>query len=220
MNILALDTTTEMCSVALMIKRVVYENSIITSQGHSDHILNMIDLLLVEAETSLSTIDLLAFGKGPGSFTGLRIGIGIAQGIAFAQDIPAIPISSLAAIAQSHESRKSLVAIDARMGEVYWGVYEKKDSGLAVLRGNELVCSPQKAPCVQGSDWLGLGSGWKSYKDQLATRFNKSVIGWNSECYPRASAIATLGVNAFIHGKSVIAEEILPTYIRNQVVKN
>ncbi|CAB1276316.1 tRNA (adenosine(37)-N6)-threonylcarbamoyltransferase complex dimerization subunit type 1 TsaB [Candidatus Nitrosacidococcus tergens] len=220
MNLLALDTTTEICSIALAVNGAIYEHSIATHQGHSEHILNMINMLLAETEVSLSAIDLLAFGKGPGSFTGLRIGIGIAQGIAFARDIPAIPVSSLAAIAQSHESKKSLVAIDARIGEVYWGVYEKEDSGLTILKENELVCSPQEAPYVQGDDWLGLGSGWRSYENQLATRFNKSVIGWNSECYPKANAIAALAVDIFAQGISVTAEEILPTYIRNKVVRS
>ncbi|QBQ56125.1 tRNA (adenosine(37)-N6)-threonylcarbamoyltransferase complex dimerization subunit type 1 TsaB [Nitrosococcus wardiae] len=219
MKLLALDTSTEACSAALLIADQIRERFVVTPQGHSDLILNMLEALLAEAGMSLSAVDALAFGQGPGSFTGVRIGVGVAQGIAFAHDLPVLPVSSLAALAQSCGAKKILAAIDARMGEVYWGAYEQGAEGLVRLTGAEQVCAPEAVPLVAGEGWFGAGTGWGTYKDKLRGRLEERVTGWEAECYPRAIAIAQLGAAAFARGEAVMAEQALPVYLRNNVAK-
>jgi tRNA threonylcarbamoyladenosine biosynthesis protein TsaB len=219
MKLLALDTSTEACSTALLIANQIYERFTISPRGHSDLILNMLDALLAEAGISLNAIDALAFGRGPGSFTGVRIGAGIAQGIAFAYDFPVVPVSSLAALAQASGAKKSLAAIDARMGEVYWGAYKQEAENLVVLAGTECVCAPQMVPLAEGDSWLGVGTGWGAYGDKLHARLGGIISGWEAEHYPRASAIAQLGAAAFARGEAVVAEEALPVYLRNNVAR-
>lgn len=219
MKLLALDTSTEACSVALLIADQVYEHFTISPQGHSGLILNMLDAILAEAGISLNAIDALAFGRGPGSFTGVRIGAGITQGIAFAYDLPVVPVSSLAALAQASGAKKSLAAIDARMGEVYWGVYEKGIENLVILTGTERVCAPQMVPLMKDDGWLGVGTGWGAYGDKLCAHLGGTVSGWEAEHYPRANAIAQLGAAAFARSEAVVAEDALPLYLRNNVAR-
>jgi len=178
MKVLAIDTATEACSAALYIDDEL-SNKKITSRyqlaprEHSRLILKMIDDLLAQAELSVSSIDAIAFGQGPGSFMGLRIAAGVVQGIAFAHDIPVILVSTLKAIAQrAYEetgSQNILATIDARMDEVYWAAYSLKDQQWH-LQGEECVISPDKVfiPEILGNEtWVGAGNGWKSYKDRL-----------------------------------------------------
>jgi tRNA threonylcarbamoyladenosine biosynthesis protein TsaB len=219
LKLLALDTATEACSAALLTGGEVQARCEFTSHGHSDLILNMLDALLAEGGIPLSSLDALAFGRGPGSFTGVRIGASVAQGIAFAYDLPVLPISSLAALAQMSGEKKVLAAIDARMGEVYWGVYEQGTDSLVALKGVEQVCPPQAVPLVEGDDWFGAGTGWREYSDKLYSRLEKRVGRWEAEHYPHASATARLGAVAFARGEAVVAELALPVYLRNSVAK-
>ena len=134
----------------------------IAPQAHSKLILPMIDSLLDEAGINLAKIDAIAFGRGPGSFVGVRIGAGVTQGIAYAADLPVIPVSSLAACAQGIDAEKILVAFDARMNQIYWGAYTFGDQGVVRLHGQEQVISPHDAkPPANGDGWVGAGSGWK-----------------------------------------------------------
>ena len=147
MNILSLDTSTEYCSVALMYQGKVFERISMAQNSHSYLILGLIDALFIESRATIAEIDVVAVGRGPGSFSGVRIGVGVTQGIAFARDIPVITISSLTAIAQgtiaeSHANYIS-VAIDARMGEIYGANFQVVD-GLAILLDKEQVCLPKK----------------------------------------------------------------------------
>jgi tRNA threonylcarbamoyladenosine biosynthesis protein TsaB len=219
MKLLALDTSKEACSAALLVAGQIDERFTISPRGHSDLILNMLDTLLAEADISLDAIDALAFGRGPGSFTGVRIGAGVAQGIAFARDLPVVPVSSLAALAQASGAKKSLAAIDARMGEVYWGAYEQEAGELVTLTGAERVCAPQMVPLVEGDGWLGVGTGWGAYGNKLYARLGGIVSSWEAEHYPRASAVAQLGAAAFARGEAVVAEEAFPVYLRNNVAR-
>lgn len=219
MKLLAIETSTEACSAALLIANEIHERFELSPQGHSDLILNMLDALLAEAGIALTAIDALAFGRGPGSFTGVRIGSGVVQGIAFAHNLPVLPISSLAALAQASGAKKVLAAIDARMGEVYWGAYKRRKEGLVMLTGAEQVCAPQAVPLAEGRDWFGAGTGWGAYSDTLCQRLGKRVSGWQAEHYPRARAIAQLGAAAFSRGETVVAEQALPVYLRDNVVK-
>ena len=166
MKILAIDTATEACSAALYFDGEINQQYRVAPREHSHIILPMIDQLLAEAGIRVSDLDALAFGRGPGSFMGVRIAAGVTQGIAFAWDLPVVPISTLAAIAQTAHAETGatsvLSAIDARMNEVYWGAYRLSDDGCMELTGKEIVILPEQVNCPGEHDWCGAGSGWAS----------------------------------------------------------
>lgn len=217
MKILALETATEACSAALNIDGEIIERYEIAPRGHSALILPMLESLLVEADITLQQVDALAFGRGPGAFTGVRIGVGVAQGVAFGAELPVLPISTLAALAQTHDGDHVLAAIDARMDEVYWGQYRRDAQGLMVLQGEECVIAPAHTPAVDGHDWQGAGSGWGAYAEALMTRHAGQVTSVIADIFPRASALSRLAVSAFAAGRAVSAEQALPVYLRDKV---
>jgi tRNA threonylcarbamoyladenosine biosynthesis protein TsaB len=237
MKILAIDTATEACSAALIVDGGT-ENSRITSQyrlaprEHSRLILNMIDELLMDAGVPVSSLDAIAFGRGPGSFMGLRIAAGVVQGIAFAHDIPVIPISTLQTIAQRayEESGNDhiLVAIDARMDEVYWGAYYLSEAAATgvkwLIDGEEKVISPDliKLPEMlteKNKSWVGAGTGWGSYADRLLAADDFSLQSMLVDCLPSAEVMVKLAVNEFRAGNMVSAAQAIPVYLRNDVAK-
>ncbi|HFE32080.1 MAG TPA: tRNA (adenosine(37)-N6)-threonylcarbamoyltransferase complex dimerization subunit type 1 TsaB, partial [Gammaproteobacteria bacterium] len=166
---------------------------------------------------SLRQVDALAFGRGPGAFTGVRIGVGVAQGVAFGADLPVLPISTLAALVQATDAGQVLAAIDARMDEVYWGQYRRDQGGLMRLQGEECVAAPETTPVVQGEGWLGAGSGWGAYGDSLRARHAGQVGEVAVEALPHAAAVSRLAVAAFAAGEAVSAEQALPVYLRDKV---
>jgi len=218
MNLLALDTSTEACSCALSIAGELRERSLIAPRRHAELILPMADELLAEAGIRPQQLDGLAFGCGPGSFTGLRIACGVAQGIAFAADIPVAPISSLATLAQAAPAQQVLAAIDARMHEVYWGQYIRDADGLMCLMGEESVCAPQQVNPPATGHWYGVGSGWLSYTSVLQTVLGDKLSHYAGERYPQAQAMIPLALAAFANGHVVTAEHAVPVYLRNKVV--
>ena len=145
MKLLAIDTATEACSAALYIDGNILEKYEVAPRQHAELILPMIDALLAEAELELASLDGLAFGRGPGAFTGVRIATGIVQGLAFASDLPVVPVSTLAAMAQgaANQSNTILSAIDARMGEIYWAIFTVGDDGLVKPQSDEQVTKPE-----------------------------------------------------------------------------
>jgi tRNA threonylcarbamoyladenosine biosynthesis protein TsaB len=172
-KILAVDTSTENCSVALMMGDEIISRCEYAPREHTTKILPMVDTVLAEGGVKLTQLDALAFGRGPGSFTGVRIGIGIAQGLAFGADLPMVGISTLMTMAQgtyrTHQSEQVLTAIDARMGEIYWGQYRRQIDGDWLLQGKERVLAPdalvqeQNANQTDSGIWLTAGTGWESY---------------------------------------------------------
>jgi len=223
MNILALDTCTEACSAALLYQGQVIERVEITQRGHSDLILGMMESLFKEAGTDITTVDAIAFGRGPGSFTGVRVGTGVVQGIAFARELPVIPISSLAALAQDAADTLDVdnlaVAMDARMGEVYSCHYQRQ-AGLVVALDDERVCPPEQVtPPAISDDWYGVGTGWGSYDNILRETFQNQLSAISVEQYPKASAIIKLAEVEAKAGRMVTAEQALPVYLRNNVAK-
>ncbi len=217
MKILALETATEACSAALNIDGEIRERFEIAPRGHSASILPMLESLLAEADISLRQVDALAFGRGPGAFTGVRIGVGVAQGVAFGADLPVLPVSTLAALAQATNAGQVLAALDARMDEVYWGQYRRDESGLMRLQGEECVAAPEATPAVQGEGWLGAGSGWGAYAGSLRARHAAQLDAVAADALPRASAVSQLAVAAFGAGEAVGAEQALPVYLRDKV---
>lgn len=217
MNLLALETATEACSAALLMGEQIIERYQVSPRGHSQLILPMVDELLAEAGIAMGQVDAIAFGRGPGAFTGLRIAVGVTQGIAFAADLPVIPVSTLAALAQGCEQDRVLVAIDARMGEVYWGIYVRDPDGLMMLQGEEQVLSPERIPFPGGESWYGAGSGWESYQDVLMEQGGSHLTGVDGQRLPRAGEVARLGEAYSREGGMVSAEQAVPVYLRDQV---
>ncbi len=222
MNILALDTCTESCSAALLYKGEIIERVENTQRGHSELILGMMDQLFKEAGTSISAIDAIAFGRGPGSFTGVRVCVGVTQGVAFARDIPVIPVSSLAAVAQGasdrFDSSHIAVAMDARMGEIYCASYHRED-GLVNIVNEERVCPPEQFKPENDQPWIGAGTGWGEYETLLREQFSDNLTQVVIDCYPRARDIIKLAQFEAECGRMISAEKALPVYLRNNVAK-
>jgi len=216
LKILALDTSTEACSVAVWADGNVVER-FETGNQHSDLILPMVQAVLGEAGLALTQLDAIAFGRGPGSFTGLRIGAGVAQGLAFGANLPVVPISSLAALAQDVDAPRVLAAFDARMGQIYFGAYVRNDRGLVELAGVEQVIAPAGIPLPEGEGWVGAGSGWDQYHALLSARLGEHVARWQRQVCPRARFVAELAVAAYRAGQAVAAELALPVYLRDEV---
>ena len=216
MKILALDTSTEACSVALWLDGDVRERFELGSQ-HSERILPMVDVLLAEAGIKLVQLEALVFGRGPGSFTGLRIAAGVAQGLAFGANLPVVPVSSLAVLAQGQDADKVLAALDARMQQVYWGAYLRSPQGLMELQGVEQVLAPEQVSLPQGEGWSGAGPGWDVYHAALQARLDRHLKTWQAQQFPHARHLAELGVAAFQAGQAVAADQAVPVYIRDDV---
>ena len=222
MNILALDTCTESCSAALLYQGQLYEQTEITQRGHSDLILGMMDVLFEQAGTSISSINAVAFGRGPGSFTGVRVGVGVAQGIAYARDVPVIPVSSLAALAQSAVDTLNVeqvaVAMDARMSEIYCASYQCED-GLVHILDQERVCPPEQFIPESDQQWVGVGTGWGEYDAILRDNFTRKLAQVSVEHYPQAASIIKLAQREIEAGRMLPADQALPVYLRNNVAK-
>ena len=217
MKLLALETATEACSAAVWVDGAVLERYELAPRRHAALILPMSEAVLAEAGLTLSQLDAVAFGRGPGAFTGVRVAVGIAQSIAFAADLPVIPISTLAALAlgAARETGRTRIAaaLDARMGEVYWGCYGISGAAVEVL-DEERVSAPAAVSAPPG-EWFGAGSGWAIYSAVLSGQL--TVGGWLSECYPRAGDVARLAADPRRRGDWVDAERALPVYLRNSV---
>jgi tRNA threonylcarbamoyladenosine biosynthesis protein TsaB len=223
MNLLAIETATEACSAALYLDGEIRERYQIAPREHTALILPMVDALLSDAGFSPTQLDAIAFGCGPGAFTGVRIATGVVQGIAFAADLPVLPVSTLATLAQGARREYGwshvAAAIDARMAEVYWGIFEADDAGIMHAVGEERVCPAQQVPQLHGHQWHGIGSGWQSYAIELAQRQGMAMIEAIGDYYPHARDVATLAVAAYARGEAVSAEQALPRYLRDQVVQ-
>ncbi len=220
MNILALDTSTEACSVALLSQGRLLARHELAPRRHAQLALPFVDSLLAEAGIGKRQLDAIAVGRGPGAFTGVRLAISLAQGMALGLDIPVLPVSSLAALAQEaiEERPEALVlaCIDARMGEIYAGIYRRGDDGLARLAGDECVGPAAAVPLPTGRRWVVVGTGWSSYHEVLTERIGKPEFA-DGERFPRATMIARLAAPRLLRGEGVAPELALPTYLRDKV---
>lgn len=220
--ILALDTSTPACSVALNINGVVLEDFRMAPRMHNDLILPMVDQILTQADLQLSDLDAIAFGCGPGSFTGLRISAGVVQGLAFGADLPVIPVSTLAALSlegfQKTGQQNWLAALDARMGEIYLGGYRitKADDGYEIESLlDERVVKPDVLSALSET-YNGVGSGW-CYADTLSALLPEKPAHVLMDCAPRAACIAELAMVLFAKGQTVSAYDAIPTYLRDEI---
>lgn len=224
LTLLALDTSTEACSVALLYRgEKTYINEL-AQRTHTKRILPMIDEILDNSGLRLNQVDVLAFGRGPGSFTGVRVGAGIAQGLAFGADLPVIPISNLTAMAQAafelHQVENVVAAIDARMNEVYFSqlVREKVRSDVGEFFQwreiiTEQVCSPEQAiKQLRDDNAFRVGTGWAAY-----SQFTEKNLTSSDIALPNALYMLELARVEYLQKRTISALEIEPIYLRNEV---
>lgn len=220
--ILALDTSTPACSVALLVDGVMMDDFRLAPRKHNELILPMVDQMLAQAQLSLSDLDAIAFARGPGSFTGLRIAAGVVQGLAYGADLPVIPVSTLAALAldgfQQTGDSHWLAALDARMGEIYLGGYEfsENDGSLLVNTSfDEIVIKPDQLSEFDRA-YQGIGSGW-CYQEALSSLLPSKAKYILEDASPKASCIVRLAEIAWQKGETIAAHEAVPTYLRDEI---
>jgi tRNA threonylcarbamoyladenosine biosynthesis protein TsaB len=221
MRLLAIDTSSEACSAALYLDGEVRLRWELAPRRHAERIIPMMDALLTEAGLRLADLDGLAFGRGPGAFTGVRIATGVVQGAAFGAGLPVVPVSTLAALAQRAVREcgadRVLPALDARMDEVYWAGYRCGEDGLV-----EPVLAEELAPAglvtlPEEGRWWGVGSGWSAYGAILGERLAGRIDGIDGELLCSAQDVALLGARGLARGEGVPAEQALPVYLRDRV---
>lgn len=218
MKILALETSTEFCSVALNLNGKISYKEVLAERRHSEILLPMVQELLSETELVLQQIEAIAFGAGPGSFTGLRIACGIAQGLAYAIDLPIVGVSTLEAVAQQIEKQKVIVALDARMNEIYHAAYQKQSSDHWKIISEPKLCTADQAPSLPGNDWDGCGSGFDIYSNKLSEHYSKQLQKVHYGLHPQAREIAQLAVSKLSNNDSDTNPiYAAPIYIRNKV---
>jgi tRNA threonylcarbamoyladenosine biosynthesis protein TsaB len=216
MKILALDTSTEHCSAALLLDGAVDSREAAAGQTHSQLLLPMVDELLRKHALALKDLDGIAFGRGPGTFTGLRIACGVTQGLAFGSGLPVVGVSTLLALAEAARSERAVCCLDARMGEIYHAAYARSGAGWRVVQ-EAALCAPGVAPMLPAGTWVGCGGGFSAYGAALSTRYAGLLSEIRADLYPHAREIAVLGARELEHGKGVPAEQALPLYIRDKV---
>jgi tRNA threonylcarbamoyladenosine biosynthesis protein TsaB len=216
LNLLAFDTSTEFLSIAIVRGEMQFSFDILAGQSHSQLILPEIQQLLTSANMQLSDLNGLVFGAGPGSFTGVRIAAGVAQGLAYGANLPVVGVCTLMALAQTSGADRVIACLDARMGEVYHAAYVKED-GIWQASCEPGLYKPDAVPEVVGSGWVGAGSGWKTYAEALATRYASQLTQVLPELLPQAHAMIQLAQPAFASGEALNAADAMPIYIRNRV---
>ena len=220
MKLLAIDTATEQCSVALLHGTDCLEKCVPTPRGHTDLVLPMIQSLIAETGITLNQLDAIAFGRGPGAFTGVRIAIGVAQGLGYALGLPLLPISDLAAIAQQAANRLSvgeqvLVCMDARMSEIYTAVFALGTEGVVFPVGDEQVMPPVQLQLDQINPRIGLGMGFRAYPVIHDVCRGMEI---DDTALPRAQEVAYLAAYDYQAGLGVAPNQVSPVYLRDQVV--
>ncbi len=216
MKILALETSTELCSAALWRDGKVDAREADAGQRHSELLLPMIDALLMQHNLAVRDLDCIAFGAGPGSFTGLRIACGVAQGIAFGAELPVVGVGTLLALAAASRAERVVCCLDARMGEVYHAAYEKRGDGWHAVHEPSL-CKPDAAPDLPAGKWTACGSGFAAYRAALESRYAGRLERVIEGLAPHAKEIAVLAAAEFERGNAVAAEHAAPLYVRNKV---
>ncbi len=218
MNILGIDTSTEACSVALLTKGEVIQRFTHQPQKQATLLLPELEALLSAANVSISSIDALAFCHGPGSFTGLRVAVAAAQGIAIAHDLPMIGVSTLKTLAYGEFKRTNNAAvaacIDARMQEVYQACYDFSDMEKSVVTEDQ-VLPPKEVVLPASSKWSMVGNGWSVYAEEF--QFQTSLA--KSSAWPEAAHLVELAKLEYEKGNCIKPEQAQPVYLRNNVAK-
>ena len=214
MNILAVDTCTQVATITLYSSGVKISRKLSDIAKSSGHILNLCDEVFNEADIKLSEVDFVAYTKGPGTFTGVRMCIGVVQGLSLSCNLPTLGFSTLELLgyraSRKFNTQKIATAIDARMGEIYWAIY------LDGLVKSERICSPEQVDKL-GAEFVGVGSGWKIHKRSLIKASEIKCI--ESEFYPDSSDLVDLSILSIDLGKKVTYKLPQPTYLRNNVAQ-
>ncbi len=223
-TILAIDTSGDACSVALLTQHTLIERFQVEPRQHTTLILPMIEQVLAEAGLTPQKLNAIAFGRGPGSFTGLRIAAGVVQGIAFAADLPVIPVSTLQALAQGafrlHGVTNVIATLDARINEIYWAAYQLDENQHMQPQTPESVCAPAEIALTSTmAEWQGAGSGWDAYHVILKEKLGERLQTWLPACYVNAQDVATLAAVAYEQRQWVDAAQAVPIYLYDQIVK-
>lgn len=220
MNLLAIETATENCSVALLHGDVLIDRSEHAPRRHAERVLPMAAELLAEAGIARTQLDGIAVGRGPGAFTGVRLAVSLAQGIAYALDRPVVPVSTLAALAvQAPAANEAVLSLlDARMGEVYAGAFVRQPDGLVTALDAEQVCAPEALALPAMSSWCVVGHGWHAHAEALQARL--AGVSWeivSDAVWPQARDVARLAAPRLARGEGVEAKDALPVYLRDKV---
>ena len=220
MKLLALESSTETLSLALQTEAGQRSFNEVTGPAASQRILPEIQRLLTEAGVKLADLDGIVYGTGPGAFTGVRVAVGVAQGLAFGAGLRVVGISSVLAVAetarQTAQAEKVIVCLDARMGEVYHAAFVRQAGAWQEL-SPPTVCKPQDVPVLEGTGWVGAGSGWAVFAEILATKYAGQLQGRLPQALPEASAMLVLAQPLFAAGNTQPAQQAAPLYVRNRV---
>ncbi len=221
MKLLAIDTATQACSAALLVGDAIAEDYAEVPRQHNRLILPMVQRLLDEAGLGLGELDALAFGRGPGAFTGVRLAAGVVQGLALGAGLPVVPVSNLAALAQGGVRewgwRRIVACLDARMGELYWGAFTLDDSRGPVAVHGERLTAPEALQLPDSGPWWGVGPGWAAYPPAAALAAR--LEGVEPARWPRAADVARIAAHDYRAGRMVRAEAALPVYLRDEVAR-
>jgi tRNA threonylcarbamoyladenosine biosynthesis protein TsaB len=187
-------------------------------QRHSELLLPMVSTVLAQARMEIRSLDAVAFGSGPGSFTGLRIACGVAQGLAAGAGVPVVGVGCLVALAQASGARHIFAALDARMDQIYCAAYAASETqaGFDVIAAPQL-CSPEHAPQLPAGNWFGAGSGFGAHADRLAARYADRIVEHDAHLHPRAHEVAVLGARLLEAGAGIRPEDAHPLYLRDHV---
>ncbi len=220
MKLLAIDTSTEACSAALWLDGALLERYEISGRDHTQKLMPQVASLMAESGVGYKQLDGIVCGHGPGSFAGVRIGVGYVKGLGLALDRPVLGVSSLAMLAlraaREHDATRVLSAIDARMNEVYFGAFEVIDGKLRELAA-ETVAAPAAIVAMPAGRWLAAGTGWGTYREALSSAVDVDLIEVLPEALPHAGDALLLAVPEFTAGRAVNADVLTPVYLRNKV---
>ena len=216
MKLLAFDASTEFLSIALRTEQQTYKIDLKAGQTASQLILPQIQTLLDDAQLALTDLNGIAFGAGPGSFTGVRIACGVAQGLAFGANLPVVGVNVLMALAEASGAERVIAASDARMGEAYHSVFVRENNQWIEVQAAG-VYKPDLVPAVDGYGWVGVGTAWSVHSEALHTQYANQVASTLPEMTPIAEAILTLATPVFERSEALPAIEAKPVYIRNRV---
>lgn len=223
MNILAFDTSTHACTAALQTDGNTLECFTVAPRKHTDLLLPMIDELLSDTDLSIAQLDAIAYGKGPGSFMGVRLAVGVAQGLGFSHGIPLIGISTLQALAQTahieFNAEQVITAWDARMQEIYWAAYQLDEQGLMQAVNVDRLSSPDAIGNIIDGEWCAVGNAWQEYASMINIDEINAISEMHVDLYPHAKAMLPIAVDRFSKGDVVAAEVAEPLYLRNDVAR-
>jgi tRNA threonylcarbamoyladenosine biosynthesis protein TsaB len=218
MKILAIDTATEACSVALLNGDEINQEIEIQPTGHSRLVLKMVDKVLVDAGVGLESLDLIAVNNGPGSFTGVRIGLGVTQGLAYGAHLPVIGVCSLEVLAVSIDSGLVMPAIDARMNQIYCSLYSVAGGYRPVEKFGPIVVRPDQIPFELEEPIFGLGSGWDAYADTIVSGIRHKEVQVMKDKYPQAKNLARVARSIGLKSTTEPCQ-LQASYIRNEIVQ-